>query len=387
MSAFARNRCRMILMTIACGAVAVPGSLASEAAQPCTAATAAERPGTWRENPADLVFARDSVPAARQPAILKRLDGIAEMFREAYPEPRGTAAEGYKSIRRFSEEREGGPAQYGYVSLYKTWMCVRSTGQIELAGETGNWAYAQINSLRFLLKPLTDASLDIDGHPTKVWMLARRTGTLRGETVYEPWMGLSYGRAVVFTREGRVPWKPVSQKQYLDALAAWWKAQAAGADAAADTVVRGLEESIAEIKRTMTGAQRETVLAEMERALADARAARPAADPKAAKGLAAQLKQIEDYRAAHSETELAQPAVIPAGMSLGLPESFSQESEGGHMLVQVDDSYFQANAPADAVQYIALLWRSETDSVASDAWRDSFERRFPLDRLKALVER
>jgi len=387
MSAFSRGSLPAVMLAFVAGLSAPPEPQVPAAAQPCTDAAAAVRPGSWQENPVDLVLARDSAPSALRPAILTRLETIGAMFREAYPEPRGTAAEGYKSIRRFSDELDGGPAQYGYVSLYKTWMCVRSTGRIELADETGNWAYAQVNSLRYLLKPIADTPLQIEGRPVRVWMLARRTGTLRGETLYEPWMGLTYGRAVVFTHEGRVPWKPVSQQQYLDALTAWWNGQAAGANAASDALVRGLEETIAEMKRTLTGATRDTVIAEMERALADARAARPAADPKLAKGLSEQLKQIQDYKAAHSDSDLAQPAVVPAGMSLGFPGSFGLESEGGHMLVQVDDTYFRGNVPADTVQFIALLWRSESDSSASDAWRDSFERRFPLDQLKALIAR
>jgi hypothetical protein len=57
------------------------------------------------------------------------------------------------------------------------------------------------------------------------------------------------------------------------------------------------------------------------------------------------------------------------------------------MLVQVDESYFRSDLPADAAQVIALLWRWESDNPASSAWRDSFERRFPIDRLPALIDR
>jgi hypothetical protein len=47
--------------------------------------------------------------------------------------------------------------------------------------------------------------MTIDGERSMVWMLARRIGDLRGETLYEAWGGLKYGRALLFTRPGEFP--------------------------------------------------------------------------------------------------------------------------------------------------------------------------------------
>ena len=55
------------------------------------------------------------------------------------------------SIRRFGPEIPDGPATYGYVSEFKTWLCPSSTGELTLADETGNWAGVYINSLHSLL--------------------------------------------------------------------------------------------------------------------------------------------------------------------------------------------------------------------------------------------
>lgn len=82
------------------------------------------------------------------------------MFREAYPEPRGTEAAGYASIRpgdesgaRLVQEVLGQtlriadvPVPYGYNSRYKTWLCPERTRKPSLASETGNWAYVKVNS-------------------------------------------------------------------------------------------------------------------------------------------------------------------------------------------------------------------------------------------------
>lgn len=355
-------------------------------AQQCTVESIAARPDTWKENPANLALARETAPSDLYPAILKRLEPVAAMFREAYPEPRGTAAEGYKAIRKFGTEQEGGPAQYGYVSLYKTWLCPVSTGQSSRADETGNWAYAYVNSVHSLLKALTDKPLQVSGRPTRVWLLARRIGSLRGEPLYEPWMGLTMGRALVFARQGAFPWKPVSQKQYLEAVEASLTQGASELNDAADQVIRDIEKNIEEMKKTLTGAMRDKVVADMERALADARAQRLANTGKLSAGVAGELKVIEHYRAQHTEAELAQPAILPQGITTVFRGAFGTEADGGHRVVTVDDGYFRRDMPADAAQLITLVWRAE-DGAASTAWHEGFERRFPIDKLRALLGR
>jgi hypothetical protein len=287
----------------------------------------------------------------------------------------------------FGRELVGGPAQYGYTSLYKTWLCDRSTRQPELAGETGNWAYVQVNSLHYFLKKVDEKPLQVDGRPTKVWLLARRTGKLRGETLYETWMGLGHGRGLVFSRPGRDPWKPLSQKQYLDALAQYWRGQENATHDAMDQAVRDMEKNLEEVKRTLTGEMRDKVVAEMQRAIAEMRAQRPKSNAKLSRGVAEELKYIQDYQARRSAGEMGQPAVLPAGMSLGFRGEFGRESEGGHLAVRIDESYFREDLPREAAQLVTLTWKWEGDSPASDAWRESFERRFPIERLRAMIDR
>jgi len=384
-------------------AIGLLGSAGLAAAQPCTLESVAERPGQWSEGPPDLAFARDVASPARQAAILKRIEPIAAMFREAYPEPRGTEAAGYASIRP-GDERGARlvqevlrqtlriadvPVPYGYNSLYKPWLCPERTRQPSLAGETGNWAYVKVNSLASLLHD--HGELEIDGR--RVQELARRIGDLRGETLYEAWTGLSYGRALVFAHEGRYPWKPVSRKQYLDGMADHIQKTFAAQAAATDEAERAMEEQIAEIKRTMTGEMRERVVAEMERSLADVRARKPASDARMARNLDEELGYVRKYQASHSEQEMQQPAIVSSG-GTGF-RGFTEESTGGHLVVQVDPAYFRRDLAPEAAQLVVLLWRWEGASdensgalyKASDAWHTTFERRFPIDRLRAMLDR
>ena len=184
-------------------ALSMIGLTSGAGAQPCTAESALAKGSTWTESPPDLTLASEVAPPARHAAILKRIAPMAAMFRESYPSPQGTAADGQASIRRQGNEIDGGPWTYGYETLYKTWLCPESTRQLSLAGETGNWAYVYVNSVHSLLSEVGE--MTIDGERSMVWMLARRIGDLRGETLYEAWMELDKGRGLLFHAPGRLP--------------------------------------------------------------------------------------------------------------------------------------------------------------------------------------
>ncbi|MEZ5318859.1 MAG: hypothetical protein R2752_15775 [Vicinamibacterales bacterium] len=363
-----------------------PAGLTGAGAQgeACTPASIVQRPGAWKENPPDLAFAANVAPRARHAALLKRIAPMAAMFRDAYPEPRGTAAEGYASIRPYGDEIEGGPYRYGYDSLYKTWLCPKSTGRASLADETGNWAHVHVNSLDRLLSEVGE--LEFDGGRHRVWMLAPAIGELRGQPLYRAWLGFGDGRALLFTRRGRVPWAPVSRRQYLDGLARYWQQQADEAAGRMDELERNLAGQIEEIRKTMTGQARDTMVAELERGLAQAREQKTQQQARLAANLAGQLQTVSRYRAAHPG-EMDRPAVLPEGLRRAFTGEFTDGTEDGRMLVVVDPSYFQSGLPPDEPQIVALLWRWEKESPAAVAWKTAFEQRFPLDKLEALLAR
>jgi len=367
----------------AISAVVMLGVANHTAAQPCTPESVAQLPGKWTEGSSNLANASDVAPPSLYPTILKRIEPIAAMFREAYPEPRGTVASGSASIQRLGREIEGGPVQYGYTASYNTWLCPTSTRRAVIAQETGNWAYVYVNSLHNLLSEV--AEMQIDGRSTKVWMLARRIGNLRGETLYE----LRYYHGLVFTRNGRYPWKPVSQKQFLDALVLHYEKEAARTEGGMDDALRNIEKAIEDVKnnKDIPRETRDEVVAQMQRELASARANRPRDSKNLAGGVAEELKYIQDYRARHSEKEMAQPAILPDGVGPSFRGKFVKESEGGRMLVVVDPAYFRKDLPREAAQLVTLLWQWERDSPASAAWRSTFERRFPIDRLRSMIDR
>jgi hypothetical protein len=387
MESWNRNASGRSFLIVAASVIATLGIAGHAAAQECTRESVAQLPGKWSEGPADLAMSREAAQQSLHPKILKRIEPIAAMFREAYPEPLGTDASGHAAIRRFGNEFQGGPAQYGYTSLYKTWLCPTSTRRAELAGETGNWAYVHVNSLHRLLGEFGE--LQINGKPTKVWRLARRIGDLRSEPLYETWAPLGHGRGILFTHAGRYPWKSISQKQYLDALVLYFETQAAETSAGMDDFFRQQEKAIEKVRnnQNLKKEMRDQIATQMQQELARARAKRPVNNKNLASGVAEEIKYIHDYQATHSEKEMAQPAILPDGMILTFRGEFGTEAEGGHQLVVFDPAYFRKDLPPEAAQLIVLLWRWEERHLAADAWRRSLEQRFPLERLRAMVDR
>ena len=99
------------------------------------------------------------------------------------------------------------------------------------------------------------------------------------------------------------------------------------------------------------------------------------------------------YQATHSEQDLQQPAIVSAG---GIAfRGFTEKSEGGHLVVQVDPADFRRDLAPEAAQLIVLFWRWEGAGDeqhaalyrASEAWHTTFEHGFPIDRLRAMLGR
>ena len=362
------------------------GSALAVRAQTCTPESGLSRESHWVEDIPAAVSDRGIAPPGRHAAILERIRSIAAMFRESYPNPVGTAAAGHALFGKVGYEFDDGPATYGYRTVYQTWMCLQRTGDLVLAPEPGNVAYVTVNDLHYLVSEIGE--MTIDGERSMVWQLAHRMGEFRGETLYRSWAMIGYSQAVLLTRPGRVPWKPISRKQYLEALRAHWEATGASTSGDMDEMVRHLEERIAESRRTLPEELRDQVVAEMEKALAEMRARLPKNQALMDSGVAEEIRYITDYLGSHSEQELQQPATMhEMSGAPGFRGEFLEESDGGLLLVTLDPAYFRTDLPPDAPQLVLLRWTWEEGDEASARWRGSFERNFPLERLRAMIDR
>lgn len=352
--------------------------------QSCSDPSLAGYWGAWIERDVADVQADDVVPVDARPAVLGKLEALARPFSALYPRPPvGETKTHGRAINAYPEVVDG-PYSYEFTARFLPRNCDARTGRLDELGslldkqiETGVF----VNSLHLLLKALPD--FEIDGQP--VYSLARRVGTLRGHAVYaSEWVRT--GNAILLTHGGRLPVKPVSQDRYLEtalARARGMPGEQAAVDDETETLFR---EQLEEARKMPPGEQRDQLVAGFEQALADIAAQRAKGAAKLASAAGEDTSLIEQYRAAHSAEELAQPAVTFD--STVFRGSFpSADEQGAYPLVQIDYGYFDGSLPRDAGQLIVFLWSWDEDDPATREWRAAVEAKFPLDALQQLVDR
>jgi hypothetical protein len=96
------------------------------------------------------------IPANVAPEVSTRIDRIGQLFRAAYPEPRGMDAAGYRDLDA-PQFLENGPYAYSYRSMYLAWSCNTRTHKLQLGGETATRAYAFVNHPDLVRRAAEDA--------------------------------------------------------------------------------------------------------------------------------------------------------------------------------------------------------------------------------------
>jgi len=294
-----------------------------------------------------------NIPTSMVPEVTTRIDRIGQVFRAAYPEPRGIEAAAYRDLNATPLLPQG-PFAYSYRSMYLPWSCNTRTHKWQLDGETATWAYAFVNHLTWFSEP--QKNLQVADQPT--FLLWKRVGSLRGLPEYEGIhtqtsnTGQTFSRAILVTRPNRSPLRPVTRKEFLEAYLAAIEAQIR-------SMVAGIEHSgLDPAHQTNAIQQRKDQMLKLQ-GTASARLSRM------------------------SPSEGAQPAFLTAP-NLVQFKDFTAEAQGGRALVRLDRTYFDATTARYAPQFVVVYWRWQK-GVASENFRTEFERRFDPSAIAALL--
>lgn len=295
-----------------------------------------------------------SIPKSVVPDVSTRIDRIGQVFRAAYPEPRGIEAASYRDLDG-PPLVPNGPFAYSYRSMYLPWSCNARTHKMQLGRETATWAYAFVNHLTWFAEP--QKTLEVAGQPT--FLLTRRVGSLRAFPQYEGIhnqtsnTGQTFSRAVLVTRPNRSPLKAVTRKEFLQAYLAAVEAQAA-------PLIADIEKSSLDpARKTNAIQQRRDQIAKLQ-STASARLARM------------------------SPAEADQPAYLTPP-NLVQFKDFTPEAQGGRALVRLDRGYLDAGVPKYAPQFVVVYWRWQK-GVPSENFRAEFERRFDPAAVAGLLD-
>ena len=351
--------------------------------QDCGNASILSIKGKWTTSANNIVYPERTFPTSQYSQVYARLDKIANLFQQAYPQPKGMEARWYRSIRGAAIVKNG-PVPYQFNSLYLPWYCNKTANKFELIEETGTWAYAFVNNFNWFMGDQYDKLL-IRVNNQDVYFLPPVVGDWKGYSLYRT-SSHSMGQCIILLHNGQLPWKAVTQQQYLQAVRNYWeKSKSAQDHVYDDNEVRILKiiENTKNNKylkqedrdKTIAGLQKD--IDELPKKKADNMAA-------SAKYYNPKFKLMDDYIAQHNSL-LQDPAIIETRLGSEFNGSFAT-LEKGQMVVMVNPDYFNKQLPAYAAQMIVLYWRWDKNA-ASMNFKAEFEANFPVEKLKAMLDK
>lgn len=313
--------------------------------------------------------------------VAKQLYAITKIIMDAYPVPTGAdAAWGGTSAnssfadqakyvmnqnQMLNEEKvKSNPVlrlQYNLI-LYPYYCSNASPNEIlnifpEISGGTG--ISIQANELSILIgNVLKEEGMTIDGRPIKYKMPTM--GNWKGYDIMTPEGGanatLFSTRYILISRNGMLPYIPVTRKQYLDLaipyVTKWYDKMISGMDQIPDKATRE------EYKKGTN------------------------------KDKSAILKRYQDEsEETFKHGLLDSPAIVNEGPVItNLQSIFSTEAAGGRMMVTENPNYFRKDLPKYMPQFFVLKW-SWSNEPWSSRFKKAIEENFQIGNLMEMIDK
>jgi hypothetical protein len=347
------------------------------AAQSCNEDSVLAISGKWKKS-------KDANmrPNKNMAQITSRIDKISKMFQEAYPIPRGAEAEWYRTMQEFPLA-EGAPIAYDFNSLYKYWYCNKNVDKLLLSGETGNWGFVYVNSLKGILSDQYDMlKVKFNGHD--IYALPNPQEEWQGLPMY----GGDGSRSILITHKNKVPWKPITRDQYLQALKAQWQNEKKKTVDGYAKVIEGRKKDIKEWqdKKEVPAASKDEIVSGLKKDLEQWENMQKPQQEKIFKYWDEKIAVIDNYLA-DSLSGLQKPARIERTSEQfdNFTGAFAEEGKG-NLLVILDPYYFDKQLPDYVPQLMVLNWRWE-GNAAGLFYKKSIEENFPGEKLRAMIDK
>ncbi len=341
--------------------------------------------GSWKKG-SDANMRADK----NQSQINSRIDAVSKLLQTAYPEPKGLEAKWYRSMEGIPLVNNG-PVTYQLNSLYLSWYCNSNLHKAMLGDETGTWSFVYMNSFGWLMTDQYDkAIIKIQG--IQAWWMPKKVGEWKGVTLYETSGSPKNNKAVLITRNNQLPYKPVTRLQFLHAMKEKIEAdKKTQLDFQNKRTVRSdADEDIAR-QHGLEGALKNVPPNRIEQRKTDYlkhyKTDRQRIDENIQQTETyynSMLSPLTDELNKESDTELQQPAIVDN--SSNIFTGFTTDEKGGRMMVVVNNDYFKMNLPRYVPQMIVLYWSWDNNGPCQD-FRKQFEENFPVDKLKAMIDK
>ncbi len=317
--------------------------------------------------------------------VYKKVDSIASYFKQAYPNPTGGIATWHASISG-KPVIEGGPSPYSFTAWLNYYYYNRNSKKVMPIGETGIWGYVFANGFGWLMN-YSGVDVNMNEASNKVWELSPETGEWKGYSVFEPFSFTPNVKVVVVTRSGMMPWKSVSQQQYLLGLRNKLEAEKT-------KMINGYVDGINKNRKMIDDIRNKKDIAPDTKtkmiAIAQEQAdkqisSRETFERNTSNFFAERFKVIDDYLSSHRGEELSQPAIINTYKDFIIQKKFEDPAtKGARKLIAIDLAYFDKALPSYAPQFFTFMWRWEVNSPGL-YYKNQVENNFPIEKLKAMI--
>jgi len=342
------------------------------------------RKGTWKKNEDATIFPDKTFPRNQYAQLNSRMDKMFPLFKETFPDLRGLEPRWYRVIDGTSYTPNGA-VPYEFSSLYFTYYCNDNMKKILLGDETGNWVYVFINQLNWFCNKVDDWDINNDGKMIRVYRLPPKAGKWKETWLYAP-TTTQNSHAVIIAHNGKLPWHSLTQKQYLTGLKNKCRADLQKSLDARDKAEADLKKEIERVSKS-TAPQALTTKQALEEQLKNSQSRKEGYISLVRDSYAEKVKYIDDYIAGTSAETLEQPAFIdPKYNAFDFKGVFGDENNGGTKLVAVGAKYFDNDLPRYVPQFMVLYWSWALDPV-SLRFKEQFEENFPLEKLKAMIDK
>lgn len=337
--------------------------------------------GKWKKDPDANIQHVKNVPLMK-----KRVEAISKMFQEAYPKPTGTSAEWYMNMSA-QPMVDAGPQAYSYNSLHHYWYCNENVNKLMLTGETGIWGHVWANEAgRFIWAQNDVFKVKVEGND--IFLLPKPAGQWKGYPLYED-MSENFGeRLIILMHNNKLPWKAITQDQYLNALKADWQHQKKKSAEGNEEVIAQLKTTIKEWQnnKDIKPSDKEKIISELQKGLEEYKSNQKLQIEKTDKYWNDKIAIIDEY-VKQNTSVLKQHAFINF-QKYGKDDfdgTFSDEKEG-KMLVTFDAAYFNKTLPDYIPQLMVLCWRWEKNTPGI-FYKKQIEENFPIEKLKAMIDK
>lgn len=292
------------------------------------------RKGKWIKEEDAVVFADKTLPKKEYKLVYNRLDSLFALFKETVTDLRGFQPKWYRGMRGGSYSVNG-PVPYTLNTLYFDYYCNEHIKKIIVGDETWTWFQVFVNHYNWFAKKIGDWDFKGDGKKIMIFLLPPKVGTWKGKTLYAPQIPAPNTRAVVIGHDGKLPWKSLSRKEYL----------------------QGLKDYYIEQRKKYPG-----------------------------KHMDEQIEKIELYLANTDEETLKKPAVVPPKNGISFDGKWEDEEKGGSRVIVFSTAYWKESVPRHAPQFMILYWQWAGAPISTSVVKQ-LEENFPLEKLKALIDK